>query len=97
MLCAWSKIDIRGGILCSRDGARGIRHEGPRRSAPGVPDWTIAKPPRLTDAPLSGRVRADPALRVGLLSCISRSDLAAFLLGEVAVTRHLQQRVYVSR
>lgn len=60
-------------------------------------DWTIVKPPRLTDGTITGCVRADPALRVGLLSRISRRDLAAFLLEELASWRHLQQRVYASR
>ena len=59
-------------------------------------DWTIVKPPRLTDGPPTGRVRADPALRVGLLSRIRRQDLAAFMLAEVARSAHLEQRVYVS-
>ena len=50
----------------------------------------------LTDAPLTGRVHADAGLRVGLLSRIGRSDLAAFLVDEVTQVRHLLQRVYVS-
>lgn len=59
-------------------------------------DWTLAKPPRLTDGPATGRYRADPGLRVGLRSRISRSDLAAFLLDELRFSRHNRQRVYVS-
>lgn len=58
--------------------------------------WTIVKPPRLTDGAGTGRVRAEPALRVGLMSRISRSDLAAFLLDELVSSHHLGQRVYVS-
>ncbi len=60
-------------------------------------DWTIVKPPRLTEGPPTGRVRADAALRVGLLSRISRRDLAAFLLDEVISSPHFQQQVYVSK
>ena len=60
-------------------------------------DWTVVKPPRLTTGPLTHRIRADQALRVGLLSHISRSDLAAFILDEIAVPHHLQGRVYISK
>jgi len=59
-------------------------------------DWTLAKPPRLTDATPTGRVRADPALRVGLSSRVGRGDLAVFLVDEMTHARHLRQRVYVS-
>jgi putative NADH-flavin reductase len=58
-------------------------------------DWTLVKPPRLASGPATHRTRAGPTLRVGLLSHISRSDLAAFLLEEAAAARHLRQRVYV--
>ena len=60
-------------------------------------DWTLVKPPRLTSGPAGHRVRAGPALRVGLLSYISRTDLAAFLLEEVVAGRHVRERVYVRR
>jgi putative NADH-flavin reductase len=60
-------------------------------------DWTIVKPPRLTDGPLTGRVRAGAALRVGLLSKISRNDLAACLLDEVGSAAHVRQRIYVRK
>jgi uncharacterized protein YbjT (DUF2867 family) len=59
-------------------------------------DWTIVKPPRLTDGPATGHVRAGPALGIGLSSRISRTDLAAYLLDEVTSSQHLQKRVYVS-
>ena len=58
-------------------------------------DWTLVKPPRLTDGPATGRPRAGPALSVGLLSRISRRDLARFLVGELADPHFLRQRVYV--
>ena len=58
-------------------------------------DWTVVKPPRLTDGPAAARVRSGVALRVGLLSRISRRDLAGFLLDEIVFARHLRQRVYV--
>lgn len=58
--------------------------------------WTLVKPPRLTEDPVTHRVRADRALRVGLLSRISRGDLAAFMLDEAVAGRHVRERVYVS-
>jgi putative NADH-flavin reductase len=58
-------------------------------------NWTILKPPRLTDGPASGRVRAGADLRVGLLSRISRADLAAFILDEIDRRAFVRQRVFV--
>ena len=58
-------------------------------------DWTVVKPPRLTSGPATHHIRADRALRVGLLSYISRGDLAAFILDEALVSRYLRERVYV--
>ncbi len=58
-------------------------------------DWTLVKPPRLTDGPLTKSVHADPALPVGLLSSISRQDLAEFVFRVAAHDRFVGQRVYV--
>jgi len=57
--------------------------------------WTIVKPPRLTSSPPAMRAEASPTLRVGLLSRIGRSDLAEFILNEVANPVFLGQRVFV--
>jgi uncharacterized protein YbjT (DUF2867 family) len=59
-------------------------------------DWTIVKPPRLADGPATGPVRADAALRVGLMSRIRRADLAEFLLDEVDRPRFVRARVFVA-
>jgi putative NADH-flavin reductase len=58
-------------------------------------DWTLVKPPRLTDAAGTGTVHADPALRVGALSRVSRGDLAAFVFRAAAHGRFVHQRVYL--
>jgi len=58
-------------------------------------EWTIVKPPRLTDAGPRGAVMAGPALRVGLLSSISRTDLARYLLDVAADPSAVRQRVVV--
>ena len=58
-------------------------------------EWTIVKPPRLTDSPPRHRVQASSSLQVGLLSKISRADLAAFLLDEIEAGRFVRQRIFV--
>lgn len=58
-------------------------------------DWTLVKPPRLTDAPMTGRVSAGPGVPVGLLSSISRADLAAFMLDAVLDPAFVRQRIIV--
>jgi hypothetical protein len=47
-------------------------------------DYTLVRPPRLTERAASGRIQHDLTLKLGPTSSISRADLAAFLL-EVAV------------
>lgn len=58
-------------------------------------DWTLVKPPRLTTGSGRGRWLAGPAERVGLMSRISRAQLAAFVLDEVEHPRFVRQAVYV--
>lgn len=47
-------------------------------------DYTLVRPPRLTDRAASGRIQHDRTLKLGPTSSISRADLAGFLL-EVAL------------
>lgn len=56
-------------------------------------DWTLARPPRLTDAPATGRVQSDPHTP-GHWS-IPRADLATFLVDEVEQHRYPRQTVFV--
>ncbi|MDH4045926.1 MAG: NAD(P)H-binding protein [Gemmatimonadota bacterium] len=60
-------------------------------------DWTIVMPPRLTEAGPSGRVLAGPDLPVGLRSAVSRADLAAFMLDEIATPRFVRERIIVQQ
>lgn len=60
-------------------------------------DWVLVKPPRLTDGPSTGRLRAGPTWRVGLLSSVRRADVAEFLCGEVVRGRFHREAVYVIR
>lgn len=58
-------------------------------------DWTLVKPPRLTDGAGTGVVHADPELRVGLLDRVSRLDLAEFVFRAATQGRFVGQKVYV--
>ena len=58
-------------------------------------DWTIVKPPRLTDSRAQGRVLAGSSLRIGLLSKVSRASLTAFILDEIQTGRFVRQRIFV--
>jgi putative NADH-flavin reductase len=58
-------------------------------------DWTIVKPPRLTDSSPQGQAQASSSLRVGLLSKVSRASLAAFILDEIQTGRFVRQRIFV--
>lgn len=58
-------------------------------------DWTLVKPPRLTDGPRTMTIRAGPSLPIGMLSTISRRDLAEFIFRAAAHGRFVGQRVYV--
>jgi len=64
--------------------------------ASGV-DWTIVRPPRLTNGPLTGRYRVEDGRlpRRGIF--ISRADVAHFLLRELEHGEHLRQIVGLAR
>jgi putative NADH-flavin reductase len=60
-------------------------------------DWTIARPPRLTNGPLTGRYgtaddRMPPGAR-GAAASISRADVAHFLLEELEHRAHVRRIV----
>lgn len=57
--------------------------------------WTIVKPPRLSDAAAKGTWRAGKDVRLGMLSSISRDDLADFLLTETVRPQYTGQAVFV--
>ena len=58
-------------------------------------DWTIVKPSRLTNGRRTGRINAAVDLKMGLLSKISRADLACFLLDQVESNEFSRQAVFV--
>lgn len=57
--------------------------------------WTIVKPPRLTDDAAKGEWQAGKDVRLGMLSSISRDDLADFLLTETVRPQYIGQAVFV--
>ena len=57
-------------------------------------EWTIVRPGFLTDGPTRGQCQAAlPGVRPSLVPRISRADVAAFMLREVAERRFLRQAV----
>lgn len=57
-------------------------------------EWTIVKPPRLTDI-MTHNVVAGPDVRVGLLSSISRKSLAGFIVNEIESPQYIDKVVFV--
>lgn len=57
--------------------------------------WTIVKPPRLTDDAAKGSWVAGTDIRLGLLSSITRNDLANFLVAETLSPQYIGQAVFV--
>lgn len=58
-------------------------------------DWTIVKPPRLTDNAAKGKWQAGKDVRLGMLSSITRDDLVDFLLTETVRSQYIGQTVFV--
>ena len=52
-------------------------------------DWTIVRPARLTNGPLTRRLRAQPRLRINIRDSVSRADVADFVLTELEHGDHL--------
>ncbi len=58
-------------------------------------DWTLAKPFRISGARGKGRVRAAPAIHIGMFTSVRRADLAEFLVHELNAGRFHRQAIYV--
>jgi len=60
-------------------------------------DWTIARPPRLTNGPLTRRYGvADDRMPRGARLTVSRADVAYFLLEELEHRAHLRRIVGIA-
>jgi putative NADH-flavin reductase len=57
-------------------------------------EWTIVKPPRLNEAPMR-RTKSGTRMKIGMLSRISRADLAMFMLDQIDSTEYVRKRVLV--
>lgn len=57
-------------------------------------DWTIVKPFRISQARSVGRVRAAPAIRIGMFTSIRCADLADFLVKELVDGQFHRQAVF---
>ena len=53
-------------------------------------DWTIVRPARLTNGTATGRLRVQRRLRVSIRNSVSRADVAAFVIGELADGNHVR-------
>ena len=51
--------------------------------------WTIVRPPRLTDGPRRGNYRAGEGIPLGIMSGMSRADVADFMLKQVESTEFI--------
>jgi len=62
-------------------------------------NWTIARPPRLTNGPLTGRYRVENERLpdASALASISRADVAQFLLSELEQNTHVHHIVGINR
>jgi putative NADH-flavin reductase len=58
-------------------------------------EWTIVRPPRLTDGSRTGHYRIKDSHLPGGGFRVSRADVAHFMLGEVQANRHLRKVVGV--
>lgn len=60
-------------------------------------NWTIVRPARLTNGPRTGNYRSGENIYIHPFSSISREDVAAFLLKEVASSEYEKMVITVSR
>lgn len=58
-------------------------------------DWTLLKPPRLSDAPAGRKLRWGETLEMGLLSSAGRADLARFTLDAIVDPGLSRRRLFV--
>jgi putative NADH-flavin reductase len=54
-------------------------------------DWTIVRPPALTNGQLSEKYQVGVGLKIGFFAKLSRADLAQFILREASVGQYIKQ------
>lgn len=60
-------------------------------------DWTIIRPPKLSEQPATGKYTTSTSTPVRLWSSIGRADLAAFLVQEAEEPRYVRARPRITR
>ncbi len=60
-------------------------------------DWTVVRPPRLSNAPANGGYVVGPDLPIRLWSAIGRADLAQFLVDEAVAGNHIGRFATIRR
>ncbi len=60
-------------------------------------DWTIVRPPKLSDRAATGTYTTGTDLPIRLWSSVGRADLAAFLVDEAESPRYLAARPRITR
>jgi putative NADH-flavin reductase len=60
-------------------------------------NWTIVRPPKLSDHDATGKYRAGRDLPIRLWNSIGRADLAAFLIDEAETPRYERARPRITR
>ncbi len=58
-------------------------------------NWTVIKPPRLVDKPATGKVLAGTDVKLGLLSSLTREDLADFLINEALSENYVSNAIFI--
>jgi putative NADH-flavin reductase len=68
-----------------------------RRLAASDADYTIVRPPRLTNGPYTGRYRVEPDGLPRAFKSIARADVADFMLKQLNDQKYIRRGVYVAR
>lgn len=92
---AWAFEALSQAFARRQPAAASDRVEQERLVQESALDWTLIKPPRLTNQPARQRVKASETLRVGLMSNISRADIALFMLDAIEHNQFIRSRVFV--
>ena len=92
---SWFMRSMKGAYQKQQPVLANDRLEQEQRVAASGLDWTLVKPPRLTNGPARGRVRSGERLNIGAMSSISRLDLSRFILDQVGSQEYIGKSVAV--
>jgi len=86
---------VAGWFAAQQPAAAGDRAGQERVLMESDREWTIVKPCRLTGGPIRPRTKSGTHMRIGMLSRISRPNLAMFVLDQIDSTQYVRERVLV--